>query len=145
MKRKVLNPMCGYYARDGEIVYDLPRRRRLQTAGVEVLQLLFSARLAKTTTLLRPVHASQNPKAASQGIALTPRKLWQPTMRQCRSNIKTTARLRARGDGALCAGDALGEEDTKPRERQERQDRGTNVGQLGRVRELPLEINPGER
>ena len=49
------------------------------------------------------------------------------------------------GDGALCAGDALGEEDIEPRERQERQDRGTNVGRLERIRELPLGINPGER
>ena len=59
--------------------------------------------------------------------------------------MEATARLRARGDGALCAGDASGEEDTEPRERQERQDWGTDVGRLGRVRELPLGINPGER
>ena len=59
--------------------------------------------------------------------------------------MEATPRLRAGGDGALCAGDASGEEDTDPRERQERQDRGTNVGRLGRVRELPLGINPGER
>ena len=45
----------------------------------------------------------------------------------------------------LCAGDASGEKDTEPRERQERQDRGTDVGRLERVRELPLGINPGER
>ena len=59
--------------------------------------------------------------------------------------MEATPRLRARGDGTLCAGDASGEEDTEPRERQERQDRGIDVGRLGRVRELPLEINPGER
>ena len=40
---------------------------------------------------------------------------------------------------------ASGEEDTEPQERQERQDRGTDVGRLGRVKELPLGINPGER
>ena len=124
MKCKVLNPMCGYYARDGEIVCDLPRRRRLRTAGVEVLQLPPTTRLAKTTTLLHPVHSSQNPKAASQGITRTPRKLWQPTMRQRRGNVEATARLRAGEDGALCARDTSGEEDTEPRERQERQDRG---------------------
>ena len=50
-----------------------------------------------------------------------------------------------RGDGALCAGEASGQEDTEPREKQEKQDRGTNVGRLGRVRELSLGINPGER
>ena len=49
------------------------------------------------------------------------------------------------GNGALCAGDASGEEDTEPGERQERQDWGIDVGRLGRVRELPLGINPGER
>ena len=59
-------------------------------------------------------------------------------MRQRLHNVEATARLRAEGDGALCAGDASGEEDTEPRERQERQDRGTNVGRLGRVRELLL-------
>ena len=53
--------------------------------------------------------------------------------------------LRAGGTGALCARDASGEEDTQPRERQERLDRGTDVGRLGRVRELPLGINLGER
>ena len=53
--------------------------------------------------------------------------------------------LRAGGDGVLCVGDVSGEEDTEPRERQKRQDRGTDVGRLGRVRELPLGINPGER
>ena len=66
-------------------------------------------------------------------------------MRQRRGNVEATARLHARGNNALCAGDASGEEDTEPRERQERQDRGTNVGRLGRVRELPLGINPGVR
>ena len=145
MKCKVLIPMCGYYARDGEIICDLPRRRRLRTAGVDVLQLPPTTRLAKTTTLLRPMHASQNPKATSQGIARTPRKLWQPTMRQRQGNVEVTARLRVGGDSTLCAGDASGEEDTKPRERQERQDRVTDIGRLGRVRELPLGINPGER
>ena len=59
--------------------------------------------------------------------------------------MEATTRLRAGGDGTLCAGDASGEEDTKPQERQERQDRGTEVGRLGRVRELPLGINPGVR
>ena len=59
--------------------------------------------------------------------------------------MEATARLRAGNDVALCAGDASGEEDTEPRERQERQDRGTDVGRLGRVRELPLGINPRER
>ena len=59
--------------------------------------------------------------------------------------MEAAPRLRAGGDGALCARDASGEEDTELRERQERQDRGTNVGRLGRVRELPLGINPGER
>ena len=54
-------------------------------------------------------------------------------------------KLRAGGDGALCARDASREEDTEPRERQESQDRGTDVGRLGRVSELPLGINPGER
>ena len=72
-------------------------------------------------------------------------KFWQPTMRQCLRNVEATARLRAGGDDALCAGDASGEEDTEPRERQERQDWGTDIGRLGRVRELPLGINPGER
>ena len=72
-------------------------------------------------------------------------KFWQPTMRQRLRNVEATARLRAGGDDVLCAGDASGEKDTKPRERQERQDRGTNVGRLGRVRELPLGINPGVR
>ena len=66
-------------------------------------------------------------------------------MRQRLRNMEATARLRAGGDGALCAGDESGEEDTEPRERQERQDWGTDVGRLGKVRELPLEINPGER
>ena len=131
MKCKVLNPMCGYYARGGEIVCDLPRRQRLLTVGVEVLQLPPTARLAKTTTLLRPVHASQNPKATSQGIARTSRKLWQPTMRQCRGNVEATVRLRAGGNDALCAGDASGEEDTEPRERQERQDQGLTSGDWG--------------
>ena len=91
------------------------------------------------------MHASQNPKTASLRIARTPRKLWQPTMRQRRGNVEATARLHAGGDGALCAGDASGEEDTEPRERQERQDQGTDVRRLGRVRELPLGINCGER
>ena len=59
--------------------------------------------------------------------------------------MEATPRLRTGGDGALCAGDASGEEDTEPRERQERQDRGTDVGRLGRVRELPLGINLGKR
>ena len=53
--------------------------------------------------------------------------------------------LRAGGTGVLCAGDALGEEDTQPQERRERQDQGTDVGRLGRVRELSLGINLGER
>ena len=66
-------------------------------------------------------------------------------MRQRLRNVEVTARLRARGDDALCGRDASGEEDTESRERQKRQDRGTNIGQLGRVRELPLRINPGER
>ena len=66
-------------------------------------------------------------------------------MRQRLLNVEATARLRVGGDGALCAGDASGEEDTELRERQERQDRGTDVVRLGRVRELPLGINPGER
>ena len=66
-------------------------------------------------------------------------------MRQHPGNVEATARLHARGDGVLCARDALGEEDTEPRERQERQDWGTNVGRLGRVRELPLGINLRER
>ena len=73
------------------------------------------------------------------------RKFWQPTMRQRLRNVEATTRLRAGGNGVLCAGDASGEEDIEPRERQERQDRGTNVGRLGRVRELPLGINPRER
>ena len=59
--------------------------------------------------------------------------------------MEATARLCAGGDGALCAGDASEEEDTEPRERQERQDRGTDVGRLERIRELPLGINPGEK
>ena len=59
--------------------------------------------------------------------------------------MEATLRLRAGGDGALCARDASGEEDTELRERQKRQDRGTDVGRLGRVRELPMGINPGER
>ena len=59
--------------------------------------------------------------------------------------MEATPRLRVGGDSALCARDASGEEDTEPRERQERQDRGTDVGRLGRVRELPLGIDPGER
>ena len=66
-------------------------------------------------------------------------------MRQRLRNVEATARLRAGGNDALCAGDTSGEEDTEPRERQERQDRGIDVGRLGRVRELPLGINPGER
>ena len=66
-------------------------------------------------------------------------------MRQRRGNVEATARLHVGGDGTLCVGVVSGEEDTEPRERQERQDRGTNVRRLGRVRELPLEINPGER
>ena len=49
------------------------------------------------------------------------------------------------GTSALFAGDASGEEDTQPEERQERQDQETDVGRLGRVRELPLRINLGER
>ena len=65
-------------------------------------------------------------------------------MRQRLRNVEATARLHARGDGVLCARAASGEEDTEPRERQERQDRGIDVGRLGRVRELPLGINPGE-
>ena len=66
-------------------------------------------------------------------------------MRQRLRNVEVTARVRAGGDDALCAGDASGEEDTEPQERQERQDQGTDVGRLGRVRKLPLGINPGER
>ena len=66
-------------------------------------------------------------------------------MRQRLCNVEATARLRAGGEGVLCAEDASGEEDTEPRERQEKQDRGTDVERLGRVRELPLGINPGER
>ena len=58
--------------------------------------------------------------------------------------MEATARLCAGGEEALCAGDALGEEDTELRERQERQDWRTDVGRLGRVRELPLGINPRE-
>ena len=139
MKCKVLNPMCHTYTRDGEVVCNLPRRRwSLRTVGVEVLQLLPSAtRVAKTTTLLRPVHASQNPKVASQGIARTPKKIMA-------THNEATWKERG-GDAKTGAGDASGEEDTQPRERQERQDRGTDIGRLGRVRELPLGINPGER
>ena len=59
--------------------------------------------------------------------------------------MEATPRLRAGGDGVLCAGDTSREEDIEPREKQERQDRGTDVGRMGRVRELPLGINPGER
>ena len=139
MKCKVLNPMCGFFMRDGEILCDLPRRRRsLRTVGVEVLQLLPSAsRVTKTTTLLCPVHASQNPKATSQGIARMPKQIMA---------THNEAMWKERGgDGALCAEDASGEEDIEPRERQERQDQGTNVGQLVRIRELPLGINPRER
>ena len=146
MKCKVLNPMCSYYARDGEVVYNLPRRRRsLRTPGVEVLQLPPTARVAKTTTLLCLVHASQNPKAASQGIARTPKQIMYTHTEATSTQCGGEAILRAGGTGTLCAGDASREEDTQPRERQERQDRGTNVGPLGRVRELPLGINLGER
>ena len=36
------------------------------------------------------------------------RKLWQPTIRQRRRSVEAPARLRAGGDGALCAGEASG-------------------------------------
>ena len=102
---------------------------------------------------LRKNHHSASPRTNSHKIQNLLRresrarrsKFWQPTMRQRLRNVEATARLRAGGDGALCAGDASGEEDTESRERQEGQDQGTDVGRLGRVRELPLGINPRER
>ena len=101
----------------------------------------------------RKNHHSASPRTSSRKIQNLLRresharqsKFWQPTMRQRLRNVEATARLRAGGDGALCAGDTSGEEDTESRERQERQDQGTNVGRLGRIRELPLGINPGVR
>ena len=46
------------------------------------------------------------------------------------------------GKRALRAGGALGEENF---EAPEREDRGTDVGRLEKVRELPLGINPREK
>ena len=66
-------------------------------------------------------------------------------MRQYPHNVEAMGRVCVGGSGALCVGEALGEEGTESRGRQEKQDRGTDVGRLGRVRELPLGINPGER
>ena len=81
-------------------------------------------------------HHSASPRFSSRKIQNLLRresharrsKFWQPTMRQRLRNVEATVRLRAGGDGALCAGDASREECTEPRERQERQDRGLTSG-----------------
>ena len=69
----------------------------------------------------RKNHHSASPRTNSRKIQNLLRresharrsKFWQPTMRQHLCNVEATARLRVGGDGALCAGDASGEEDTE--------------------------------
>ena len=66
-------------------------------------------------------HHSASPRTSSRKIQNLLRrksharrsKFWQPTMRQRLRNIEATARMRVGGDGALCAGDASGEEHTE--------------------------------